>query len=330
MEKKLMNPIFSVIVPVYKTEKYLDKCVTSILTQSFENLELILVDDGSPDNCPQLCDEYALRDKRVKVIHKENGGVSSARNVGIDAARGQFIWFVDSDDYIEEFALEKLYEEQNKEYADIYIFNVKNSNELFVGTIDDFLRKYYFNYIVGFEPWNKLYRTSVIKNNRLYFDIQETIGEDLLFNLSYYKAVYSVSCEVQFYYIGQDYYAYVDRPGSAMNTASKGRIVQQMRIFDKIVRMLSGTISEVNMAYLFWLHLMSGIGQSARGGLSSREFVRSIDWKRYRFYFNQFKQCQKEFFKNEHASLLGRLRVRLFFATMNVGAYRLAGKVMGL
>lgn len=325
-----MNPIFSVIVPVYKTEKYLDKCVTSILTQSFENLELILVDDGSPDDCPQLCDKYALRDRRVKVIHKENGGVSSARNVGIDAARGEFIWFVDSDDYIEQFALEKLYEAQSKEHADMYIFNVKNPDELFVGTIDDFLRKYYFNYIVGFEPWNKLYRTSVIKNNRLYFDIQETIGEDLLFNLSYYKSVYSVPCAGQFYYIGQDYYTYVDRPGSAMNTASKVRLVQQMRIFDKIDRMLSGTISEVNMAYLFWLHLMSGIGQSARGGLSSREFAQSIDWKRYRFYFNQFKQCQKEFFKNEHASLLGRLRVRLFFATMNVGAYRLAGKVMGL
>ena len=95
------EPLVSVIVPVYKVEKYLDKCVESIVGQTYKNLEIILVDDGSPDNCPAMCDKWADRDSRIKVIHKQNGGVSSARNAGIDAVQGEFIGFVDSDDWLE-------------------------------------------------------------------------------------------------------------------------------------------------------------------------------------------------------------------------------------
>ena len=82
--KKVSNPLISVIIPVYKVEKYLDKCIDSVINQTYNNLEIILVDDGSPDNCPKMCDEYAKKDKRIKVIHKENGGVGSARNKGIE------------------------------------------------------------------------------------------------------------------------------------------------------------------------------------------------------------------------------------------------------
>lgn len=91
----------SVIVPVYKVEPYIHKCVDSILGQTYTNLEVILVDDGSPDNCGKICDEYAAKDKRVKVIHKKNGGLSDARNAGIDISTGDIIGFIDSDDYIE-------------------------------------------------------------------------------------------------------------------------------------------------------------------------------------------------------------------------------------
>lgn len=100
----------SVIVPVYKAEKYLNRCVDSIIAQTWSNLEIILVDDGSPDNSGAICDEYAAKDSRIKVIHKQNGGVSSARNAGIDAATGDYIAFVDSDDYIAPDMYEKLFE----------------------------------------------------------------------------------------------------------------------------------------------------------------------------------------------------------------------------
>ena len=100
--------LLSIIVPVYKVESYLARCVDSILAQTVSDFELILVDDGSPDRCGAICDEYAARDPRVRVIHKENGGLSSARNAGIDIARGQWLGFVDSDDWITPDCYEKL------------------------------------------------------------------------------------------------------------------------------------------------------------------------------------------------------------------------------
>lgn len=103
-------PTISVIVPVYKVEAYLDRCVESILAQTFKDFELILVDDGSPDNCPAMCDAWAEKDSRIKVIHKENGGLSDARNVGFEASCGEWISFIDSDDYVHADMLQALYD----------------------------------------------------------------------------------------------------------------------------------------------------------------------------------------------------------------------------
>ncbi len=103
------KPLITVVVPVYKVEKYLRQCVDSVLAQTYKNLEIILVDDGSPDNCPGICDEYAEKDERVKVIHRENGGLSAARNSGIKIAEGKYISFIDSDDYVQPVYIEQLY-----------------------------------------------------------------------------------------------------------------------------------------------------------------------------------------------------------------------------
>ncbi len=102
-------PLISVIVPIYNVEEYLPKCVDSIINQSYKNLEIILVDDGSPDNSPQICDEYAQKDSRIKVIHKENGGLSDARNVGLKASNGEYVSFIDSDDWINADFISELY-----------------------------------------------------------------------------------------------------------------------------------------------------------------------------------------------------------------------------
>lgn len=106
MEKDLI----SIIIPVYKVEKYLKNCVESVIAQTYQNIEIILVDDGSPDKCPAICDEYAKRDSRIKVIHKQNGGLSDARNVGIEHAKGKYITFIDSDDNVSNDYIEYLYE----------------------------------------------------------------------------------------------------------------------------------------------------------------------------------------------------------------------------
>lgn len=129
-----MSLKISIIVPVYKVEPYIHKCVDSILAQTFKDFELILVDDGSPDNCGQICDEYAQKDSRVKVIHKENGGVSSARNVGIDTALGEYITFIDPDDIIEQNMYQVLFEHAIKYSADIVVCPIRSFNEV-EGTI---------------------------------------------------------------------------------------------------------------------------------------------------------------------------------------------------
>ena len=115
----MSKSLISVIVPVYKVENFLDRCVESIVGQTYENLEIILVDDGSPDNCPAMCDEWAEKDSRIRVIHKENGGLCSARNAGMDIAAGDYLGFVDSDDCIEPDMYQLLVENAVSTQADI-------------------------------------------------------------------------------------------------------------------------------------------------------------------------------------------------------------------
>ena len=119
----MQNKLASVIVPVYKVEKYLDRCVESIRKQTYKNLEIILVDDGSPDNCPQMCDEWAKKDSRIKVVHKENGGLSDARNVGIENSAGDYVLFVDSDDYVDVTMIEKMVDRIDADNTDMCVCN---------------------------------------------------------------------------------------------------------------------------------------------------------------------------------------------------------------
>lgn len=128
-----INPEISIIVPVYKVEKYLAECINSILTQSFTDFELLLIDDGSPDGCPHMCDEYSLNDTRIVVFHIKNGGQSSARNFGLDHVKGRYIVFVDSDDLLAEDALKHLYYEITTTNADVVLgkvirFDAENGN----------------------------------------------------------------------------------------------------------------------------------------------------------------------------------------------------------
>lgn len=129
-------PTISVIIPVYNVEKYIKKCVDSVLCQTYTELEIFLVDDGSPDACPAICDEYAAKDSRVKVIHKPNGGLSDARNAALDVMTGQYVTFVDSDDYLAPDAIETLYAALIKTDADIAVGNMKGVTE--DGEISDF------------------------------------------------------------------------------------------------------------------------------------------------------------------------------------------------
>lgn len=118
-----MKPLISIIVPVYNVEQYIQRCLNSIINQTYKNLEIILVDDGSPDQCPQICDDYAAKDSRIMVIHKKNGGLSDARNAGLDICKGKFISFVDSDDWIDTNYIKTLFDLLTETKTDIAIGN---------------------------------------------------------------------------------------------------------------------------------------------------------------------------------------------------------------
>lgn len=173
----------SIIVPVYQVEKYIRQCVDSILAQTFTDFELILVDDGSKDQSGKICDEYAGMDKRVKVIHKENGGLSDARNKGMDQAAGHYFMFVDSDDYIAPTMVECLYESILNEEADIvacnYLYYFENDrkkdfstnikSEVLTGKEIFYYRKNERNYGVWTVAWNKLYKREAFGKVRFRF-----------------------------------------------------------------------------------------------------------------------------------------------------------------
>ncbi|WP_410477473.1 glycosyltransferase family 2 protein [Paenibacillus sp. B2(2019)] len=175
-----MVPKISIIVPVYKVEKYLKRCVDSILAQTYQDFELILVNDGTPDNCGIICDSFAAQDKRIRVIHKENGGLSSARNAGIEVAEGEYIGFVDSDDWITydmfEYLL-NLIEEYDCDVSSVsYILskgeeNIKQSKiEIKCYEGNDSLHNYLFEgmskRIADFPVWNKLYKRHLFNEIR--------------------------------------------------------------------------------------------------------------------------------------------------------------------
>ena len=217
-----MNSLISVIIPIYNVEKYLDRCVDSIINQTYKNLEIILVDDGSPDNCPKMCDDYAKKDSRIRVVHKENGGLSDARNAGMEVATGEYVSFIDSDDYISldfyetlfqtmidndsdivECSVVKFYEnEKFDEYSD----DLKVTNYETVDALDGLISENPFKQHV----WNKLYKSSVA------LDIPYAVGklnEDEFWTYQVFGKAKKVTR------INKTMYYYFQRNGSIMGNS---------------------------------------------------------------------------------------------------------------
>lgn len=226
----MVKPLISVIVPVYKVEQYLKKCVDSIIMQSYHNLEIILVDDGSPDKCGDICDEYKKLDSRIKVVHKKNGGLSSARNAGLDVATGEYIGFVDSDDFIDKYMYERLlrafdYDKQAG-ITSCMIKKVRNGekSDYKVAWKIDETRIISSDHILldllttkrNYTVWSKLYKRNLIGNIRFE---EGKINEDVLFIFALYEIVKAQKVNlVEIPYYG---YYYLMRSDSICNTTDK-------------------------------------------------------------------------------------------------------------
>lgn len=209
----------SIIVPIYKVEKYLDKCIDSLVNQTYKNLEIILVDDGSPDNCPKICDDWAKKDNRIKVIHKQNGGLSEARNFGIEISTGDYIMFVDSDDYLDLEICKTLLDINLKYNSDFAMcgtnivyedkevkLNIPENINIQVFENEEVIR-HLFNSNIKFivTAWAKLYKRQLFETIR--YDVGKIHEDEFIFHKILDKTK-------KFVYINKPLYYYLQRQGS--------------------------------------------------------------------------------------------------------------------
>lgn len=230
-----MDKCISIIIPVYKVEKYLNRCIESIVTQTYDNLQIIIVDDGSPDKCPMICDEWNNRDERIQVIHKANGGLSSARNAGLRIAKGEYVLFVDSDDCIAPDACEKLYT-----YADGVDLVVAEAtiyeNDKSVHRVHTNLKE---NYIysgaecaideINAGEWfaaacYNFYKREFLLENNLFF-VEGILHEDIEYLPRLFLAAKTVK------YLHYEFYEYITRSTSICGTKSKKHLMDLLQTY---------------------------------------------------------------------------------------------------
>ena len=278
----MKNALISVIVPIYNTRQYLDRCVESIISQTYQALEIILVDDGSTDGSGEMCDTWAKKDSRIKVIHKENGGAASARNKGIALAGGEYISFADSDDYLDNDIFEFLYNLLTENNADVarcgyytntngaetteftdYSVRVLNSSQ----AISDLATSGY-----GGTPWCKLYKTQTLKAH--LYNKEDGCSEDILHNFRVYsECTRLVFCDAPKYH-------YVIREGSITNNSfGKGAfdIIRAKSIILDYAREHSEIIDDAVFGYVFSAYIvLSGCIRSGKFEEEKNRLIKSI------------------------------------------------------
>lgn len=253
----MKNKLISIVVPIYNVEKELHRCVESILKQTYENIEIILVDDGSPDNCPNICDNYAKLDKRVKVIHKKNGGLSDARNVGLKAATGDYILYVDSDDYIELDSCEKLMvgmiedvdfvvgacreirgtKIKFQKHSNIPEYRVFSSEEFVIKSIE--CNEWYA------PAWLNLYNRNFLLRNELFYK-KGYLFEDLEILLRLYLSAKKVT------YVDYPFYNYIIRENSIMTSSnSPDKVNSILKIYEDWMDTISKVQDKNYQRYLY-------------------------------------------------------------------------------
>lgn len=311
------NELISIIVPVYNVEQYLEKCVNSIINQTYKNLEIILVDDGATDSSGKLCDELAKIDNRIKVYHKENGGLSDARNYGVERATGEYIGFVDSDDYIDAEMYEKLYEAIKKENVDVAECNLKiiypEREELFteqnyynVCTKQEYLEEYLKIEKIFGSVWTKLISRKIAKE--LLFP------KGKLYEDTYY-AYDLINVANSFVLIDSPSYNYLMRENSITNSKFNPRIFDLIEIVEKFhkttYKNYPGLKEAADCRKMYaYFSVLNSI-------LLEDEFKNNLY---YAQIINYFKENYKAILKNKYINRNRKLSVILI--KLNIDLYR--------
>lgn len=281
--------LISIIIPVYKVEKYLEKCIQSVINQTYENLQIILVDDGSPDNCGKICDEYAKKDHRIEVIHKSNGGLSDARNKGLEIAKGEYIGFVDSDDYIEADMYEVLYNLLKQYNADVSICNfytvsqgkisIKNAdNGINEYNRIEILKEILLDKNIQSYAWNKLYKKELFDEIKYPIEKKyEDIGTTFYLLEKCNKVVVT----------GKSEYYYINRQDSIVNNVTESTITDYIELimqrYDYIEKNIK-ELSSYNKDYL------KRILKTAEKDIKSLNEVGDYTKKKYEELYNKVQK----------------------------------------
>lgn len=313
----MKDPVVSIIVPIYNSEQYLPQCLDSILSQTYTDFELLLVDDGSKDQSGSICDEYAMKDPRIRVFHKENGGVSAARNLALQEARGKYICFCDSDDEMRDCYLQTLLSIEEKTGADMVVGSVCTFVEKVKRHIPNILEdKKYGNDELGLllcdlrrkgmlgVPWNKLFRKEIIKDHHITFDINTCLYEDEIFILEYLQYVNKVvSTKIVIY-------NYILRPHTSLSQTFRGFEMHHklaLAIYNLEVKLVMDPENqkEIKVDYMSrYVHCM--VWQYTKTQLSRRERLRNIELisshipKGFERAFQIACKRQRVFFKNKY------------------------------
>lgn len=281
--------LISIIIPVYKVEKYLEKCIQSVINQTYENLQIILVDDGSPDNCGKICDEYAKKDHRIEVIHKSNGGLSDARNKGLEIAKGEYIGFVDSDDYIESDMYEVLYNLLKQYNVDVSICNfyTVSQGKIAIKNADNGIKEYnrieilkeilLDNNIQSY-AWNKLYKKELF--NEIKYPVgkkYEDIGTTFYLLEKCNKVVVT----------GKPEYYYINRQGSIVNNVTESTITDYIELIMQRYDYIEENIKELSS---YNKNYLKRILKTAEQDIKSLNKVGDYTKKKYEELYNKVQK----------------------------------------
>ncbi|MBQ8038354.1 MAG: glycosyltransferase family 2 protein [Lachnospiraceae bacterium] len=301
-----MNNLFvSVIVPIYKVEEYLEECVRSILNQTYQNFELILVDDASPDNCGKLCDAYAAENPKVKVIHKENGGLSSARNAGVEIARGEYIAFIDSDDYVRECYLEELVKLAQQHSADLVCCHFlkaekfckwNDSEDLTIYRGEEVIDHRFVNDVVMTVAWNKLYHRKFFEEYGLRYPYGK-IHED---NFLTPQILYRTNCMV---ITGKSLYFYRVRDNSIVTSAFSEKRLDKLEAVEYNLKFYR----EINKPNLYAKELEGYL----RGLMSFYVLMHDTDYEKYRNRMSELRGKLKKTFLEHMVSRRIKLKLKV-------------------
>lgn len=293
-----MCPFFSIVIPVYKAEKYIAKCIDSILSQFFPDWELLLIDDGSPDMSGKICDEYATKDKRIKVIHVENGGVSKARNIGLRNTKGAWVTFIDSDDWVEKTFLKVAYDEITSNHLDFFQLSVAcitqdaittvKKNESIVLNKKEYINGHYYLACIG----GSFFQKSILDQKAICFNESIKYAEDQIFIMKYILSSSRMKRNSQCLYM------YLQNMQSATHNSQDEGIIESMNAlcrFKYANPVFTQHIDALLMYFLFYLITNNNISYLRIG-----QIFKSLEIKRNAY----MSTIETQFVNNSRFSFL--------------------------